>query len=466
MGNQVLTWANDINGGLKAVDLNGNVAFKIAPSVNSDGSLDYNFTLVGNIDPKISNTFSLSNLANRNYFTQNDDYPELTSNGVTLRMVGYEDNDGANDSINNTTRVAVSVSTQGIGVSSNSIDNKTIAKNSDADGEKLALEFTASVRGIGIKFDQLDNTERAIWKAFNTSNQLVDSGYILGSSIGGSNAADQFVNIISIFDFTRLEFTAAENTSYSIRAGSDIVTYQNETLSLNFNASVTDSDGDVASSTNFTVTLDGVLPTDNTLIGGNQNEVIQGGTNSETITGNGGADILSGDGGIDTFMFNAGDSTPVISGSGSSMTLAGYDVIKDYSVSSSSGGRELLDLPLTTLATNINNFDGANSVNWGNVTDVIGLHSVNRGEVSFFNSSGTAVSIDSGAKLAAAVDYLEKNLTSGQTVEFSSTSNNTYVFQKGASTGNSTFIELTGLSDSQVTGIEIGGNTDGYIHIT
>ena len=181
------------------------------------------------------------------------------------------------------------------------------------------------------------------------------------------------------------------------------------------------------------------------------------------------SDTFNLTGAQDYIKFVSGDSDTALtsSGSGGGTILTGftantYDKVTSYSLSQG----DLLDLPATeilangTYGTNV----GINSTKFatGSNNQISSIKAIN-GEVSFYtDENATALlAIDNSAKLAAAYDYLNKNLTTGQTVEFSSTTS-TYVFQKG---DTSHFIELTGLLDNTVNGIEFGFNNTGYIHI-
>jgi hypothetical protein len=185
--------------------------------------------------------------------------------------------------------------------------------------------------------------------------------------------------------------------------------------------------------------------------------------NADSITG-----LTSGQ---DLIRFAAGDSDPTITtASATGVTydsgISGFDRVAGYSLSQ----YDLLDIPSTTVASAVTRADGTDSI-WGstkvtgNAVDLIAAHSISStGLVTFFtdNAGTTQVSSWTTAKLAAAVDYLQTNLTTGDTVAFSN-GTNTYVFSKGASITGSTFIELTGVTG--VNGIETTTANNDYIHI-
>ena len=160
-----------------------------------------------------------------------------------------------------------------------------------------------------------------------------------------------------------------------------------------------------------------------------------------------------------------GDSDTALTSSGSTLTgftANTYDKVASYSLSQG----DLLDLPATEILAN-GTYDGTDSTRFtsGSGNQISSIKVIN-GEVSFYTDKDATnlLTISDNPRLAAAYDYLNKNLTTGQTIEFSSTTS-TYVFQKGDTLSNSHFIELTGLSGSAVNGIELGVSNNDYIHI-
>ena len=180
--------------------------------------------------------------------------------------------------------------------------------------------------------------------------------------------------------------------------------------------------------------------------------------------------------GQDLIRFDtAGDSDPVLATTSASgkptydSGISGFDHVTSYSLSMG----DLLDLSSTTIAPNVSISNGTDTL-WGatKVTgkevDLIASHTISNGMVTFFtdNAGSTALSWSGATKLPAVVDYLQQNLTTGQTVGFTD-GTNSYVFSKGASITASTFVQLDNVV---ANGIEIGveGVTQAhsdYIHI-
>ena len=113
--------------------------------------------------------------------------------------------------------------------------------------------MNTSVAAVGLKLDQLDAGEKALWKAYDISGQLVGEGEFIGAGQGGSNAADQLFIANPSATFTRLSLSAASGSEYSILTSDVIVVLDNTQLNLSFSARVTDSDGDTVNSGTFNV---------------------------------------------------------------------------------------------------------------------------------------------------------------------------------------------------------------------
>ena len=99
------------------------------------------------------------------------------------------------------------------------------------------------------------------------------------------------------------------NGEFTVTVPEDV--YKDVPIVLDFNALVTDGDGDTVSTQTFTVTLDG----DATLTGGDGSDVIVGSNASETLIGGEGDDTLIGGGGAD--VIDGGDGTDTVSYTGS-----------------------------------------------------------------------------------------------------------------------------------------------------
>ncbi|WOK38139.1 Ig-like domain-containing protein [Sphingomonas sp. C3-2] len=184
--------------------------------------------------------------------------------------------------------------------------------------------------------------------------------------------------------------------------------------------------------------LDGGDGTD-TLNGGTGNDILLGGAGNDTLVGGTGADQLTGGAGNDTFRFAAGDTLLTIGGSGNAGTINGYDRITDFA--SGSDTLDLVGSPFTP--SNTSGSTGTNGTDSSLTIDgaVVSRHSITNGVITFRNSSGTALTIDSLSDVAAAVDYLRANDfgSSEVTLAFKATLNgttSTFVYQQVNSNNN------------------------------
>ncbi len=186
------------------------------------------------------------------------------------------------------------------------------------------------------------------------------------------------------------------------------------------------------------------------ILGQEGNDIINAGAGDDLISGGTGRDVMTGGTGTDTFLFNAGESRPTLGGSGDVGTITGHDVITDFNLAT-----DILNLPGTPVA------DGDGPVNGTNSALTIGgqtikSHSVTGGVISFDddNSFGTALALSSDARVAAAVDYLQRNDLgpAGTTVAFVA-GTRTFVYQQvgtDPNPANDILIELQGVAISNL----------------
>ncbi|HEY9834907.1 MAG TPA: cadherin-like domain-containing protein, partial [Stenomitos sp.] len=213
----------------------------------------------------------------------------------------------------------------------------------------------------------------------------------------------------------------------------------------------------------------------NTLNGAGENDLLNGGAGNDTLNGGSGNDILQGGIGADTmtggtgtdsFYMAPGDSVLTIGGSGNSGTISGFDVITDFSLATASSLSELLRVsssPTIIANTTGNGVDGNNStltIGGSQVT----AHKIINGIITFSTATGSSfnsglITIDSTAKLAAVVQYLQANDlgNAGATVAFTANISGarTYLYSQGTGNGNNNdqdvLIELQGVSATQLS---------------
>ena len=176
------------------------------------------------------------------------------------------------------------------------------------------------------------------------------------------------------------------------------------------------------------------------------NDTISGGDGDDLISGGSGRDVMTGGTGTDSFLFDAGQSRPTLGGSGNNGTITGHDVITDFNLAV-----DILNLPGTPVADGNGNVDGTNSALTVN-GEPIRSHSVNNGVITFDdnNSFGTALALSSDARVAAAVDYLQRNDLgpAGTTVAFVA-GTRTFVYQQvgvSPNPNNDILVELQGVA--------------------
>jgi hypothetical protein len=208
-----------------------------------------------------------------------------------------------------------------------------------------------------------------------------------------------------------------------------------------------------------TITIKGTSGTE-TLTGSSQIDTIVGGTGVDTITGGAGGDTLTGGAGSDIFNFAAGDSVLTFGGSGTSGTVSGYDIITDFTSSTSAAGSEKLGFGGAAVAANTAGVNGTNSTLLLNTGSAVSSHAINNGIIRFDDAVtfGSAVSLTTTGDVAAVAQYLLANdIGSAVTsVAFTATISgvtHTYVYTQGSNnTGtNNELVDLVNVSASSLT---------------
>lgn len=235
--------------------------------------------------------------------------------------------------------------------------------------------------------------------------------------------------------------------------------------------SITDPQGNTASDTRPMVFFS---TTENDTLGTVNNDTIKGGDGADTIDGLQGNDSLMGGGGNDVMRGSEGSDT-LVGGNGSD-TLNGGDWTDLYDLRETVRAKDLViveDDQSIEWADSITGFDvssrtgetndvlglGTAHVSADTVSDVIGAngaagrlakHSIAKGIITFKDSAGRAVLINSSNRKDAQ-DYLQKNLgESGQSVAFaydadqSGSADSIYVYQHSGG-GDSSFVLISGL---------------------
>jgi hypothetical protein len=154
----------------------------------------------------------------------------------------------------------------------------------------------------------------------------------------------------------------------------------------------------------------GVAGVVTTLNGSTGSDTITGFTAAETFTGDDGADTITGGTGLDTFVIAAGDTVITIGGAGDEGTVTGFDVINDAAIGTGAANSETFNVPGTAAIMADGATDGTNStLTIGGVA--VKSHTVATGIASFDDADtyAAALTIDTPAKLAAVLQYLQAN---------------------------------------------------------
>ena len=221
---------------------------------------------------------------------------------------------------------------------------------------------------------------------------------------------------------------------------------------VTFNTSGLTADADnmtVTTATTGASTISTGLGAD-TITGGAGNDVINGGAGADVITGGAGADVLTGGTGIDVYSFAAGDSTATIAGTGDAGTITLFDRINGFAAADGTIVSETLNVAGTgAIAPTTAGTNGTDStLTIGGVA--IKSHAISAAGLVTFDDLdvyAAALTIDSSAKVAAAVQYLTTNDigAAGDSVVFGD-GTNTWVFtQTGAGAGGDV-VELVGVT--------------------
>jgi len=198
----------------------------------------------------------------------------------------------------------------------------------DGTGNKYISYTTAN-----ITVDSLDTGESMTLKAYyhDVNGNLVEVALVqntfAGTGQGSSTAADDIFTVTSNdgHAFDTLVFEAPANSDYRVASLTGTSTTQGIEQTINVTGTVTDGDGDTAS-TSWNITFDG----NNVLQGTDQSDVLVGGAGNDILNGGGGNDILVFDmadmiGTSKVYDGGLGEDTLKLDGSGQSLNLTALD---------------------------------------------------------------------------------------------------------------------------------------------
>jgi Ca2+-binding RTX toxin-like protein len=303
--------------------------------------------------------------------------------------------------------------------------------------------------------------------------------YIVGTSgnnvINGAAGTDYIV--AGDGDDTIVVAGTAEEASdvYLGGNGADTLRATADTVFSTTNASITGIETVTMVGTTVDVTLTGQTE-GFTITGAADANVVISGAGVDTITGEAGADTITGAAGIDTFIVDAGDTVITIGGTGNSGTIAGLDLITDFTRSDGTALSETLNVGGTAAKAAAAATNGTDSTLTISGT-AIKSHSVAASGLVSFDDADTfsaAVTIANAAGIAAAVQYLQANDIgdAGTTVGFlvsdealgadGGTTAEFVIFTQGDATGSANNLDMVvGLLDAGATDALITTNAAG-----
>ena len=262
-----------------------------------------------------------------------------------------------------------------------------------------------------------------------TGNDRIDGGIGADTMIGGIGndiyVVDN-INDVVIETSTLPNETNSVNSSVSYTLGANI-----EDLLLTGTALINGVGNDL----------------NNYLTGNSVANTLIGGIGTDTLTGGDGSDLLIGGVGKDTYNLTelkaATDTLQIKAGESQ---IDGFDVVNGFALGTGgvTNGVDKLDLPNSIIGANITTFDGIDS-------GFIRSHSITNGLITFGDSNNytSPLLVLTNNNLDMIFSYLQTNITSGETVCFTTALGNTYVFQDEGT--NDIFIQLTGVSAASLS---------------
>lgn len=242
-GGEKLTYVENSDGGLSAVDSNGTVVFTISPDAAND---EYTVTMYESLDTTETITHNFN-------FNTNGAKP-----GNYDSVEFYSDKDLNNDGIGDIKVVmtgegdqsdTVNVSKQGSGVHNNSIDEKY--------DDEMTMKFydttenpdkPMDIDNIDVLVDKLDEKpqqETMEWETFDDGNPS-STGSEDGEGQGASSNSDQIIEIEDENGFDEVKIEGSDGSSFRVKEGSIEVEEEidEDPVEITYNVEIGDSDSD------------------------------------------------------------------------------------------------------------------------------------------------------------------------------------------------------------------------------
>jgi Ca2+-binding RTX toxin-like protein len=191
--------------------------------------------------------------------------------------------------------------------------------------------------------------------------------------------------------------------------------------------------------------------------------IITGNSANNLLVGNAGADTLIGGLGQDAYNLNeaspATDTIRIATGD-SIASMTGYDYAVGFKPGTGTNtiGVDQLDLVSTTIATNTAGTNGIDSA-----LGTIKSHSITAGIIKFDNADNydiatpLAISMANPSLANEVISYLQANITAGNSVAFTTTEGNTFVFQDDGTTD--TLVALVGVTATSLDNTGLAANS-------
>ncbi|MFZ2725657.1 MAG: hypothetical protein WAX77_05370 [Methylococcaceae bacterium] len=239
------------------------------------------------------------------------------------------------------------------------------------------------------------------------------------------------------------------NDKYTVDNIGDVITetstLSNEIDSVSSSVSYTLSDNVENLTLTGALAIDATANTlDNILKGNGAANILIASAGDDKLTGGAGADILNGGLGQDSIILTEGTAiTDTVFIEAGDSLVSSFDKVTGFKLGnslSSNKAADKLDLPNTIIAANTT-VDGINA-------GVIASHHINKGIISFDDANAYSASIKiTATNFNDAINYLQSNIITGETVVFTAM-NNTYVFQDGGV--DDSLLQLTGVSATSI----------------
>jgi Ca2+-binding RTX toxin-like protein len=310
-------------------------------------------------------------------------------------------------------------------------------------GSDTAYAFFDYTLAANIEQLYLEEGSAAIRGTGNTNANLIvgNSG---NNSLNGGEGADWLVGNDGNDTYTvdNLGVTVLEN---SVSGGTDNV-QSSVTFVLTANVENLRLTGSAAAGYGNAL--------DNTITGNSANNL---------LVGNAGADTLIGGLGQDAYNLNeaspATDTIRIASGD-SIASMTGYDYVVGFKPGTGTNtiGVDQLDLVSTLIATNTAGSNGIDSA-----LGTIKSHSITAGIIKFDNADNydiatpLAISMANPSLANEVISYLQANITAGNSVAFTTTEGNTFVFQDDGTTD--TLVALVGVTATSLDNTGLAANS-------